>query len=61
MTPRPTDRPPCPMCGEPMTVVKTRRKGPNIRVRHLGCRDCKYWRGGCLSVDTHMGIASSVQ
>lgn len=46
MTPKPTDRPACPTCGEPMTVVSTARKGPSIRVRYLGCRSCRYWRGG---------------
>ena len=45
-TPRPTDRPACPQCGQPMTVVSVAKKSESIKVCYLGCRPCRYWRGG---------------
>ena len=44
MTPLPTDRPTC-SCGRPLCVIRSSKAGSS-RIRELGCRRCKFWKGG---------------
>jgi hypothetical protein len=42
LAPAPSERPPCPLCGTPMWVVRIEPLRPDANLRTLECPKCQY-------------------